>query len=167
MTTGDIRPARPEDVPEILELVRGLAEYEKSLAKAVATEDQFQVALFGEAPSVFVDVVEHVANGQRLGGFALWFLNFSTWLGVHGMHLEDLYVRPELRGLGYGKRLLATLARTCVERGYGRLEWSVLDWNTPSREFYESAAVRAEPMPEWIAYRVSGAALHALAESAE
>ena len=163
MTNGTIRRAEPRDVPEILQMVRDLAEYEKALEEAIATEEQFEAALFGENRSVFAHVVEHESDGRRLGGFALWFLNFSTWLGVNGLYLEDLYVRPELRGSGYGKALLATLAQECVDHGYGRLEWWVLDWNKSSRDFYESRG--AAPLTEWIPYRVTGAALTRLAGS--
>jgi GNAT superfamily N-acetyltransferase len=160
-----IRRARPEDVPEILLMVRELAEYEKAPHEAVATEDQFTDALFGPEPKVFAHVVEHpTPDGRRLAGFAMWFLNFSTWLGRHGLYLEDLYVRPEFRGSGYGKRLLATLAQECVDYGYGRLEWWVLDWNSPALGFY--ASLGAVPMDEWTVHRVTGDALDALAAEA-
>lgn len=162
MTDGTIRRAEPRDVPEILQMVRDLAEYEKALDEAIATEAQFEQALFGENPSVFAHVVEHESDGRRLGGFALWFLNFSTWLGTNGLYLEDLYVRPELRGSGYGKALLATLAKECVDHGYGRLEWWVLDWNEPAIGFYRS--IGAVPMDEWTVYRVTGDALRELAD---
>ncbi len=165
MTEGTIRRANPQDIPEILWMVRDLAEYERLADQAVATEDQFQTALFGPDPKAFAHVVEHESpDGHRLGGFALWFLNYSTWTGKHGLYLEDLYVRPELRGTGYGKRLLSTLAQECVDQGYARFEWSVLDWNTSSRDFYESFG--AHPMTGWIPYRISGDALAGLAESA-
>jgi len=158
MTDGTIRRARPEDVPEILAMVRDLAEYERALEQAVATEEQFHEALFGPRPTVFAHVVEHeTTDGHLLGGFALWFLNFSTWLGRNGIYLEDLYVRPTLRGTGYGKRLLATLAQECLDNGYGRLDWWVLDWNSASREFYEAHG--ADALTEWIPYRVTGDAL--------
>lgn len=162
MTDGTIRRARPEDVAEILQMVRELAEYERAADEAIATQAQFHAALFGERPTVYAHVVEHASpDGRRLGGFALWFLNFSTWLGRNGLYLEDLYVRTELRGAGYGKRLLATLARECLDQGYGRLEWWVLDWNTSSRDFYESHGATA--LTEWIPYRVTGPALSQLA----
>lgn len=161
MTTGRVRRARPDDVPEILGMVRDLAEYEKARDEAVATEEQFQAALFGPEPKVFAHVVEHEGDGHALGGFALWFLNFSTWLGQHGLYLEDLYVRPELRGSGYGSALLSTLARECVENGYGRFEWWVLDWNEPALSFYRRLG--AVPMDEWTVQRVTGEALVALA----
>ena len=161
MTNGTIRRAEPRDIPEILQMVRDLADYEKALDEAIATEEQFAAALFGPQPSVFAHVVEHESDGSRLGGFALWFLNFSTWLGVNGLYLEDLYVRPELRGSGYGKALLSTLARECIENGYGRLEWWVLDWNEPALGFYRS--IGAIPMDEWTVHRVTGDALAQLA----
>jgi GNAT superfamily N-acetyltransferase len=159
---GLIRRATSEDVAEIVLMVRELAEYEKALDEATATEEQFQRALFGPDPKVFAHVVEHeTPDGRRLGGFAMWFLNFSTWLGAHGLYLEDLYVRPELRGTGYGKALLATLAQECVDNGYGRLEWWVLDWNEPALGFYGSLG--AMPMDEWTVHRVTGDDLTRLA----
>ena len=163
MTHGRVRRARPDDVPEIIAMVRDLADYENALDEALATEEQFQRALFGPDPKVFAHVVEHEADGYRLGGFALWFLNFSTWLGRHGLYLEDLYVRPELRGSGYGKALLSTLARECVDNDYGRLEWWVLDWNEPAIGFYRS--IGAVPMDEWTVQRVTGQALVRLADA--
>ena len=162
MADGTIRRARPEDVPEILQMVRDLAEYEKALEEAVATEEQFLAALFGPDPKVFAHVVEHEGDGHALGGFAMWFLNFSTWLGQHGLYLEDLYVRPELRGSGYGAALLSTLARECVDNGYGRFEWWVLDWNEPALGFYRGLG--AVPMDEWTVQRVTGQALLDLAQ---
>ena len=163
MTDGLIRRARPGDVPEILAMVRDLAEYERAPLEAKATEEQFRAALFGPDPKVFAHVVEHDGDGHRLGGFALWFLNFSTWVGKHGLYLEDLYVRPERRGSGYGRRLLSTLARECVENDYGRLEWWVLDWNKPALGFYGSLG--AVPMDEWTVHRVTGQELMSLADN--
>jgi GNAT superfamily N-acetyltransferase len=157
MTThrGLIRRAQPDDVAEIVAMVRDLAEYERAAHEATATEEQFHRALFGPAPTVFAHVVEHDSgDGNRLGGMALWFLNFSTWLGRNGLYLEDLYVRPELRGSGYGTRLLSTLAQECVANDYGRLEWWVLDWNEPALAFYRSLG--AVPMDEWTVHRVTG-----------
>ena len=163
---GTIRRATPDDVAEILLMVRELADYEKAPHEAIATEAQFHEALFGAEPTVYAHVVEHdLGDGRRLGAFALWFLNFSTWLGRNGLYLEDLYVRPELRGSGYGKRLLSTLARECIDKGYGRLEWWVLDWNEPALGFYRS--IGAVPMDEWTVHRVTGDALAALAEGAD
>jgi GNAT superfamily N-acetyltransferase len=162
MPQGQIRRAQPSDVAEIVMMVRELAEFERAPDEAIATEEQFHRVLFGDEPKVFAHVVEHeTADGRQLGGFAMWFLNFSTWLGRHGLYLEDLYIRPELRGSGYGKRLLATLAQECVDNDYGRFEWWVLDWNTGSREFYEAHGAAA--LTEWIPYRVTGDALRVLA----
>jgi GNAT superfamily N-acetyltransferase len=146
-----IRPAKPEDVAEIHAMVRELADYEKSLDQANATPEQLHEALFGERPAVFAHIAEDDAG--RVLGFALWFLNYSTWTGVHGIYLEDLYVRPAARGTGHGKALLAQLARICVERGYQRLEWSVLDWNEPAQGFYRSLG--ATPNDEWTTWRVT------------
>jgi GNAT superfamily N-acetyltransferase len=152
-----ISAARADDVPEIYRLMRDLASYEKSLPNVTATEEDLRRSLFGDSPAVFA----HVATaGDRIVGFALWFLNYSTWTGRHGIYLEDLYVEPGMRGRGHGKALLAELARICADRGYGRLEWSVLDWNTPSIEFYKS--IGAEAMDEWTVYRLAGPALRAL-----
>jgi GNAT superfamily N-acetyltransferase len=157
-----IRAARAADVPEIYRLVRELAEYEKSLSSVTATAGDLRRSLFGDSPAVFA----HVATADdRIVGFALWFLNYSTWVGRHGIYLEDLYVEPGMRGRGYGKALLAELARICTDRGYGRLEWSVLNWNTPSIEFYKS--IGAEPMDEWTVYRLAGPALRALGSADE
>jgi GNAT superfamily N-acetyltransferase len=148
-----IRPATPADVPAIHAMVRELADYERALADARATEQQLHDALFGAHPAAFAHIAEDDTTGSVVG-FALWFLNFSTWKGVHGLYLEDLYVRPESRGGGHGKALLTELARICVERGYGRLEWSVLDWNEPSIGFYKSLG--AVPMDEWTVFRLTG-----------
>jgi GNAT superfamily N-acetyltransferase len=162
VTNGRIRRAIPDDVPEILAMVRELAEYEQAADQVVATVDQIRHALFVERPMVFAHVVEHdTGDGRHLAGFAMWFLNFSTWLGRHGLYLEDLYVRPEFRGSGYGRALLTTLARECVDRGYGRLEWWVLDWNEPALGFYRSLG--ALPMDEWTVHRVVGEELNRLA----
>ena len=155
-----IRPATPADVPQIHAMVRELAEYEKALHDAQATEEQLHTALFGEHPAAFAHIAADDATGETLG-FALWFLNYSTWVGSHGIYLEDLYVTPQRRGQGHGKALLAQLARICVERGYGRLEWSVLDWNSPARGFYESLGAVA--MDEWTVHRLTGPALQELA----
>src|SRR2546421_4873510 len=156
-----IRPARPDDVPILLQLIRDLATYERAPHDATATVEQLQEALFGPSPRVFAHVAEHQGDdGPEIAGFALWFLNFSTWTGRHGVYLEDLYVKPELRGHGYGRSLLAELARVCVDRGYGRLEWSVLDWNQTAIAFYR--ALGSEPMDEWTVFRLSGEALRRL-----
>lgn len=144
-----IRPACPDDVSAITRLVRELAEYEREPESATAMEDDFATALFGAHPAVFAHVAEHTADdgSSVVAGLALWFRSFSTWTGRHGIYLEDLYVRPELRGRGYGRALLGELARLCVARGYSRLEWAVLDWNTPSIGFYRSLG--AAPMDGW------------------
>jgi GNAT superfamily N-acetyltransferase len=148
-------------VPALLQLIRELAEYERAPEQMVATGDQLQTALFGEQPKVFCDVVDE--DGEIVG-MALWFLSFSTWLGRHGIYLEDLYVTPTRRGRGYGKDLLATLARRCVEQGYGRLEWSVLDWNEPAIGFY--VGLGANGMHEWTVHRITADALDRLAHEA-
>ncbi|MFG3498639.1 GNAT family N-acetyltransferase [Streptomyces sp. NPDC047928] len=153
-----IRTATPADVPVIHAMVRDLAEYEKALDEVRATEEHLREALFGERPAAYAHIAED-ESGEAVG-FALWFLNFSTWRGVHGIYLEDLYVRPEARGGGHGKALLRELARICVERGYERLEWSVLDWNLPAREFYKSLG--AVSMDEWTVNRLTDDALHRL-----
>ena len=151
------RVATPEDIPEILDLIKELAIYEREPDAVSATEESLMSALFGRTPAVYCHVIDHPEHAGKLAGFALWFLNFSTWLGKHGIYLEDLFVRPELRGRGYGQILLKSLAQICVERGYGRLEWWVLDWNEPSIEFYKSMG--AVPMDEWTVFRLTGDAL--------
>ncbi|GAA1627784.1 GNAT family N-acetyltransferase [Georgenia ruanii] len=153
-----IRPARPEDVPVILQLVHDLAVYEREPDAVKATAEGLRDALFGPAPAVFAHVAEEDGEVQ---GFALWFRNFSTWEGVHGIYLEDLYVRPEARGRGHGSALLRTLAQIADERGYARVEWAVLNWNAPSIGFYRSLGAR--PQDEWTTFRLTGAALAELA----
>lgn len=154
-----IRTATPDDVPVIHSLIRELAEYEKAAEEVRAGEEHVREALFGERPAAFAHLAVDEESGEPVG-FALWFLNFSTWRGVHGIYLEDLYVRPEARGGGHGRALLAALARICVERGYERLEWSVLNWNRPAIGFYE--ALGARPQDEWTVYRLTDGALTAL-----
>jgi GNAT superfamily N-acetyltransferase len=149
-----VRTIRPDDVPAVVGLVRELADYERALHEVRLTEEQLTERLFGDSPALFGHVAEH--NGDVVG-MALWFLNFSTWRGTHGIYLEDLYVSPAHRGTGLGKELLRTLAGLCVERGYSRLEWSVLDWNTPSIDFYRAAG--ALPMDEWTVFRLTDDAL--------
>jgi GNAT superfamily N-acetyltransferase len=149
-----VRPVRPDDVPAVVGLVRELAEYEKAAHEVRLTDEQLSTALFGDAPALFGHVA--VVDGEVVGT-ALWFLNFSTWRGTHGIYLEDLYVRPGHRGTGLGRELLRTLAELCVRRGYSRLEWWVLDWNTPSIDFYRS--VGAVPMDEWTVFRLTDDAL--------
>jgi GNAT superfamily N-acetyltransferase len=156
---GFVRPIREDEVDELYAMIRELADYERSLHQVGSSAEDFRVALFGPEPKLFGHVVEHEG---ALGGFAVWFVNFSTWSGKHGIYLEDLYVRPHLRGLGYGKELLRTLARICVDRGYARLEWWVLDWNTPAVEFYRS--IDALPMDEWTVNRLTDGALRRMAE---
>lgn len=157
-----IREATPADVPAILRLVHDLAAYEKEPDAVRATEADFRAALFPDegAPTTFAHVAE--VEG-RVVGMAVWYLTFSTWTGVNGIWLEDLFVEPEQRGAGLGRELLATLARTCVDRGYQRLEWWVLDWNEPSIGFYESLGARAQD--EWTVFRMDGPALGSLGAS--
>jgi GNAT superfamily N-acetyltransferase len=159
-TTYEIRPARPEDVPAVVSMVHELAEYERAPEQCHLTDEQLHAALFSPAPALFGHVAD---DGSQLLGFALWFLNFSTWEGVHGIYLEDLYVRPTARGSGAGRALLSALAGICVERGYRRLDWWVLRWN-PAREFY--AAIGATAMDEWIPYRLEGEPLQELGTGA-
>lgn len=159
--TGFIRRAVPGDVSEILAMVRELAEYERLADQAVATPEQFKAALFGPTPAVYAFVVDDDPEAGTLAGFAIYFLNFSTWLGVHGLYLEDLFVRPAFRGRGFGKALLATMAKVCVDESYGRFEWWVLDWNDDALKVY--ASIGAVPMDEWTVQRVSGQALIDLA----
>ncbi|HEX2316572.1 MAG TPA: GNAT family N-acetyltransferase [Thermomonospora sp.] len=155
-----IRAAVVDDVPTIVRLIRELAEYERALHEAKATEDDLRRALFGPDPRAFAHVAEQ--DGEVVG-FALWFLTFSTWTGQHGIYLEDLFVRPEARGGGHGKALLTELARIAVERGYRRVEWSVLNWNEPAIGFYKSLG--AFPQDEWTVYRLTGDALQELGRS--
>ena len=159
-TTAVLRRAEPADVPAILELIHELAVYEREPDAVKNTAEDLTEALFGDHPAVFAHVVEDSAAGSSaVVGFALWFLNYSTWEGTHGIYLEDLYVRPAARGRGYGKALLAELARIAVERGYARVEWAVLKWNEPSIGFYRSLGAR--PMEEWDTFRLTGEALAA------
>jgi GNAT superfamily N-acetyltransferase len=154
MTVREIRTA---DVPAVVGLVHELAEYERQAASCPLTVDQLNDALFGAPPALFGHVAE--VDGAVVG-CALWFLNFSTWRGASGIYLEDLYVQPAHRGRGLGRAMLARLAGICVDRGYGRLEWSVLDWNEPSIRFYRG--IGAQAMDEWTTYRLDGSALDAL-----
>ncbi len=160
MADDRIRRIRPDDVDAAVQLVYDLAEYERAPDECHLTREQLHTALFGENPAVFGHIAE--VDG-RIVGFALWFLNFSTWRGTHGIYLEDLFVLPDQRGSGLGKALLAALAAECVERGYARLEWSVLDWN-PATEFYK--ALGAIAMDEWTVNRLTDEALKALAAQA-
>ena len=155
-----IRAATPADVPVIAELIRALADYEHLSHEVVLDEERLREHLFGARPYAEVVLAEHEGT---VVGFALFFHNFSTFLGRPGIYLEDLFVRPEHRGAGHGKALLAHLASLAVERGCGRLEWSVLDWNEPSIAFYRSLGAVA--MDEWTVYRLTGDALSTLASS--
>ncbi len=154
-----IRRAEPKDCGLILGFIRELAAYEKLLEACVATEDELRMHLFGEHPRAEVLIAEW---DQQPVGFALFFHNFSTFLAKPGLYLEDLYVRPDQRGRGIGKALLITLARLAVARGCGRLEWSVLDWNEPSIDFYR--ALGARPMDDWTVFRLDGSALAELSK---
>jgi len=149
-----IRPAAPSDADLIFALIRELAEYERLLDKVDATLDLTRQALFGANPRLFCDIAEWKGAPA---GFAVWFYNFSTFRGRHGIYLEDLFVRPSLRGRGIGKALLRELARRCLAEGLARLEWSVLDWNEPSIHFYKSLGAIAKN--EWTMYQLSGEAL--------
>ena len=160
MTELEIRPATERDVPLILSLIRELAEYERLSHEIVATEEILRDSLFGERPAAEV-LLGYV--GDDPAGFALFFHSFSTFLGRPGIYLEDLYVRPEFRGAGVGRVFLRHLARLAKDRGCGRLEWWVLDWNKPAIGFYE--ALGAVPMGDWTVYRIAGEALDELAGS--
>lgn len=152
-----IRPAALDDVPRIAELIVELATYEREADQAQATVPQLEAALFAPEPAVFCLVAE---DEDGVVGFALWFLTFSTWLGRHGIYLEDLFVAPSARRAGHGRALLTELARIATERGYQRIDWAVLDWNGAAQAFYRSLG--AEPMSEWTTWRLTGAALPAL-----
>ncbi len=154
-----IGSATEDQLPLVLEFIRGLAEYEKLAHEVVATEASLRASLFGARPDAEV-VIAYVDD--QPAGFALFFHNYSTFLGQRGLYLEDLFVRPAFRGLGVGRRLLQHLARLAVERGCGRFEWWVLDWNEPAIRFYESLG--AKPMSDWTVYRMTGEALRALAD---
>ena len=149
-----IRPAKSEEVGEVLQLIQDLATYEKAPEQVEASEEDLLNTIFASDPRVFCDLVE--VDGQ-IAGMAIWFLSYSTWQAKHGIYLEDLFIKPEYRGRGYGKTLLKHLAKICDEKGYGRLQWWVLDWNSPAIEFYKSLG--AEAMDEWTVYRTSGKAL--------
>jgi GNAT superfamily N-acetyltransferase len=162
--TTTIRVVEEHDVDAVVGLVHELAEYERAAEHCLLTADQLRTALFGPAPALFGHVAElSQGDGRRaVVGCALWFLNFSTWRGVHGLYLEDLYVAPAHRGAGIGRALLARLAAVCADRGLARLEWAVLDWNTPSIGFYRTLGAVA--LDEWTVFRVDGDALAALSE---
>jgi GNAT superfamily N-acetyltransferase len=156
----EIRPARVEDVPVILELIRELATYERAPDEVTATEEQLVDVLFGERPAAEVLLA---FEGTSPVGFAVFFHNFSTWLGRPGLYLEDLFVKPEKRGKGYGRALLVDLAKIARDRGCGRMEWAVLDWNEPAIKFYR--ALGAKPMDEWTVFRLTRDGIARLAQS--
>ena len=156
----EIRPAHVEDVPVILQLIRDLATYERAPNEVTATEEQLVVVLFGEQPAAEVLLA---FEGQSPVGFAVFFYNFSTWLGRPGLYLEDLFVNPDKRGKGYGRALLVELAKVARERECGRMEWAVLDWNEPAIKFYRSLG--AKPMEEWTVFRLTRDGIAKLAQS--
>ena len=155
----EIRPATVADIPIILQLVRDLATYERAPNEVTATEDQLVEVLFGEKPTA--EVVLAFEDRSPVG-FAVFFHNFSTWLGRPGLYLEDLFVKPEVRGKGYGRALLVYLAKIARDRGCGRMEWAVLDWNEPAIEFYRKLG--AKPMEEWTVFRLTRDGIAKLAE---
>ena len=157
--TEHIRRARPGDETELTAMIHELAEFERASQECTVTESQLSEALFGQKPTVFGHIAE--VNGEAAAG-ALWFRNFSTWDGVAGVYLEDLYVRPRFRRRGLARKMLAKLARECIDGGYTRLSWAVLDWNVDAIALYD--AVGGKPQDEWITYRVSGPELSALAD---
>ena len=156
-----IRDAVQADLPKILQFIKDLAEYEKAPNEVVLSISDLERSLFGTNPQVYCLIAE---LENEVTGFAVWHLNYSTWLGKHGIYLEDLYVDPKYRGQGHGKALLRKLAQICVERGYKRLQWWVLDWNQSAIDFYKS--IGAEPMDQWTVFRVSGSSLEKLATDA-
>lgn len=156
----ETRPARIEDVPTILQLIRDLATYERAPKEVTATKEQLVDVLFGEKPSA--EVLLAFENEIPVG-FAVFFHNFSTWLGRPGLYLEDLFVKPEMRGKGYGRALLVDLAKIARERGCGRMEWAVLNWNDPAIQFYHKLG--AKPMDEWTVFRLTTDGIAKLAES--
>jgi GNAT superfamily N-acetyltransferase len=156
----EIRPARVEDVPVILELIRELATYERAPEEVTATEEQLVDVLFGKRPAAEVLLA---FEGKSPVGFAVFFYNFSTWLGRRGLYLEDLFVKPEKRGKGYGRALLVDLAKIARDRGCGRMEWAVLNWNDPAIQFYRKLG--AKPMDEWTVFRLTRDGIAELAKS--
>ena len=156
----EIRPARVDDVPVILELIRDLATYERAPDEVTATEEQLVDVLFGKRPAAEVLLA---FEGKSPVGFAVFFYNFSTWLGRPGLYLEDLFVKPEKRGKGYGRALLVDLAKIARDRGCGRMEWAVLNWNEPAIKFYR--ALGAKPMDEWTVFRLTRDGIAELAKS--
>jgi GNAT superfamily N-acetyltransferase len=163
MDTADpstIQPAQLSDIPVILQLIRDLATYERAPNDVTATEEQLRRVLFGERPSAEVLIAR---EGSAPVGFAVFFHNFSTWLGQPGLYLEDLFVKPEKRGKGHGRALLQHLARIAQDRGCGRMEWAVLDWNDPAIQFYRKLGAR--PMDEWTVFRLTGDGIAHLAQA--
>jgi len=158
----EIRAARVDDVPVILELIRDLAIYERAPDQVTATEEQLVAVLFGERPAAEVLLT---FEGKLPVGFAVYFYNFSTWLGRPGLYLEDLFVKPERRGKGYGRALLVELAKIARDRGCGRMEWAVLNWNEPAIKFYR--ALGAQPMDEWTVFRLTRDEISRLADAAD
>jgi ribosomal protein S18 acetylase RimI-like enzyme len=158
--TEVIRLTKPGDETELTAMIHELAEFEHASEDCTVTESQLREALFGDQPTVYGHIAE--VDGAAAAG-ALWFRNFSTWDGVAGIYLEDLYVRPQFRRRGLARKMLSTLARECVDSGYTRLSWAVLDWNSNAIALYD--AVGGRQQSEWITYRVSGSELSALAES--
>ena len=180
-----VREATPEDVAQMHQMINELAEYEKAPEEVIATEHNLMKALFGRdfsspefdqhdsiaasgsantphgQPALYAFVVEDPEDSDQLAGMAIWFLNYSTWDGTHGVYLEDLYVRPQFRGQGMGKALMKRLAQVCVDNDYSRFQWWVLDWNQPAIEVYR--AMGAKAMDEWTVYRVSDQELKDLA----
>lgn len=155
-----IRDAVQADLPKILQFIKDLAEYEKAPNEVVLSISDLEQSLFGANPQVYCLIAE---LGNEVTGFAVWHLNYSTWLGKHGIYLEDLYVDPKYRGQGHGKALLVRLAKICLDRGYPRLQWWVLDWNKSAIDFYHS--IGAHAMDEWTVFRVSGNELRKLANN--
>src|SRR6266403_6291072 len=158
----EIRSAHLDDVPIILELIRDLATYERAPNEVVANEEQLVDVLFGERPAAEVLLA---FERESPVGFAVYFYNFSTWLGRAGLYLEDLFVKPEKRGKGYGRALLVELAKVARDRGCGRMEWAVLDWNEPAIKFYQ--ALGAKPMNEWTVFRLTRDEIAKLADAAD
>lgn len=155
-----IRDAVQADLPKIIQFIKDLAEYEKAPNEVELSISDLEQSLFGANPQVYCLIAE---LGNEVTGFAVWHLNYSTWLGKHGIYLEDLYVDPKYRGQGHGKALLVRLAKICLDRGYPRLQWWVLDWNKSAIDFYHS--IGAHAMDEWTVFRVSGNELRKLANT--
>lgn len=166
MTSLNIREATPADIPAILGFITDLAIYEREPDAVLANESHIQNTLFCEAPKAFGLICEKRSDDgtdNTAIGFAIYFFNYSTWLGKHGLYLEDLYVTPESRGLGGGKLLLKTMAKIALDKDCGRYEWNVLKWNTPAIEFYEACG--AKPLSEWVGYRMDREAIEAFAKA--